>query len=385
MVNRPHENHGHEEDEKPGIASHSRRRFLSTFAKGALVAGVLATGISMPKNADANDNDSGLNEAKRVLGLPKSPEKLSETEIGLMDTTLNSIFRHYMQPSFFLLSLPSGSKDEVKTLMKMVVRYHDKLQYEDNGNGVIKITKRQTKNPSAEIPDNFIMTLKNGVITRIGKYEVNLKTLQRWEDEWQEIQEKMEDINLRLFKKGAVTSSSEDRWYEFYVISLPKKLFELLKLKQEVFGLSKEEDDVYKVLKELPKKLGEKEIQFIVGRSPKTSKNPTPDYMVELLYPKGNPKEFETFAAFSFDGFVMGKKPKDTKLPEKEADIPKKITPGKALASIPGFETVGALLEKSEQLKSANKDNKSEKQPEMVWQKSSPSFANLYKEKEEKR
>jgi len=298
-------------------------RKVGQLSKGAVaLVAFTAIGLGDAKDAHADYEDppyQGMRDTeKKNLEGSSHPEKLTDTEIGIMDTAMNSIFRHYLQTSFLSFSLPIGASKEVKEVLEIAIKYYDELHYKINKDGEYEITKRKSNKPSSHIPENFMIIIrrvgKDYIITKVNRHKVNLRALTKWQAERNEVQEEIEVTTRKIFKPGSRITETDLLKYENYSMVLPRKFRDLLVLKQTAFGLNAEETRVLNELNTLltnhpqtkEEMSGGKQINFFVIRWPKAAPNPTPANMVEFIYPQRDlDRQYQTFAAFSFDGFVM--------------------------------------------------------------------------------
>jgi hypothetical protein len=341
---KPHNRTVESGGQKPEIINATRRSLSLALAIGALFGP-----MAFHRDARAEDNcaetteggqtnlryntgndttpksEAGLRDIRETTNfIPYESDELSDTkiegkdktEVDLMNTAMDVLFRHYMQPSFLEDSV--DDRDEVEELLKKAITHYDELSYKITPDKYLEITVRKTKKPSKNFPKDFKIIIRDGVITKIHGHNVNLKALHKWKEEWKAVQAEIEESTKKI---GAGEKTKEnDQLFEFFSMGLPVKFVRALKLKQESFGLNKQEqeslDELERLLKDHPGNIHEwrgvngKRAQFYVAHRPKGTNNPTPDFMVELVYGKGiKNKEgtvasFQTFATFDFDGSV---------------------------------------------------------------------------------
>ena len=301
-----------------------RRAFLAKSGRFALgLLSILIADDLVTKEARADDYDMPRDEIRRQLATEELDEngeiiseQLSEKEIVLMEKSMDALYKHYLQPTFLLYAAPVCESKNVEKAMELAIRYNDELYYDDDGSGTIILKKRPVN--SSHIPDGFKIKIRDGIITQINvqdkEYEINTDALENSEKEWQEVQDKIEDINQRIINFEVDKTEQDWKWFEFYSLRLPYKFRKLLQLKAETGCVNAHELQILRKLNRLlrrhPKNIkemreGGKRPGFYTTRRPKGSPSPTPMNMVELVYAAGSPRQYQTFATFSFDGFAM--------------------------------------------------------------------------------
>ncbi len=324
-----------------------RREFLGFLGKSAIAGAALTLGISSTEARADDGVDDYLNKlyppsaSVEAKAQPKAPslsviksdlspkdrdsEKLTtvkeageKAEVPIMNEAMMTIQKYYLKPSFIVNSVPLGKTDDVKNDMRTAMKFYKELRYEKTGD-TTTISRRKSSNVT-NIPQNFKIVIKNGVITQVGNAQINQKALEKGRREWERLEKQTDYLNRRLLKGKSITNN---QWkvVEYYTIKLPRHFVEILEAKKAGFGLNADEESTLKAMKKVlgkhPRNIEEATItftrlfQFYGGRRLNAKPN-----TIEFT----NSTTFMPIAAFDFDGKVLKNKDPNNNITPKWVD-----------------------------------------------------------------
>lgn len=254
------------------------------------------------RNPDDKPDPSYRNHTRRLGEQYEYKEAiLSPDEIKLMDESMRAIFRSFIQPSFFMYAVPALKGVDVKKAMELAILNHGALEYTKNEDGYIVIKKRRTNKPSAAVPDNFIMKIKDGVITEINGEKIDMRALRNWKEEWGEIRKRLPEITGEAASKHPLKTDRDLAIFEFCYLKLPRDLRDLIKLKITAFGQNDYESEKLKELENALKTHPSNTLEYFIGNlSFLTTYTEASGEIIELVDTNG-----DTFLAFSPEGFIQ--------------------------------------------------------------------------------